>query len=576
MFTILLYQEKPESKVSLEKYLFMFLSTQEGAKLVLHRWDEHKDLNEIIKELETVARFHHEWRLIFYEGLEEENSRNAEVTELMRKYTKEVCSWSELSQFTYPQEVYHIVCRTELPSESFTDIEREFGISYRKFWYKINNSCEPKLEEGLFRLACAILALALNELPAGRLNYGKLYQLDIEINRNNFINYVLSQEELLKKIKVQLEEEAEILYKKRDNVVECPKADLKKTELKKGLNQQSFTKRIKKIKHKDLKNKTILEHKLGDNRRIWRSWIFFPKGVLRGEKEEIQKWLKREKGVEGFLSEGGLEFLKREKWSAIEKMGEERQVQIDRKAIELRFRQDEEKLKLYSQSKLESKFIPFLWLGIVVMQVGILFVFLFYAVSKKESSLNWLWNVITLGNRIQNMSFSLSLIIAFVEVGILVLFGAIIVNCLLNVLYIGKYKKNTSRYWKKEEATEKYMKRMINNIISYQYWIKIEDEQKWLKQKWQEEKECLQRHRFVWRNSWMVCQQLKLLLSLEEMEENIVICDSFIDFTQEPQETEYYWMPYKNNIGIAELGRSGYQMKVLFNFIDRVWIKNTP
>lgn len=554
----------------------MFLSTQEGSKLALHRWDEYKDENEIIKELETVVRFHHEWRLILYEGWEEGNNRDSKVEELLRKYTIETCSWDMLSQFTYPQEVYHVVCRTEYPIGCLSQVGLNFGISYKKFWFKINNSCEPELEEGLFRLTCAILTLALNELPAGRLDYGKLYQLDIEINRKNFVDYVLSQEALLKKIKVQLEDAAEILHKKRDNVVEYPEMDSKEIELKKGLKQQSFTENMKKIKHRDLRNKTILERKLGQNRRVWRSWIFFPKGVLRGEKEEIQKWLKQEKGAEGFLSEGGLEFLKREKWSALEKMGEERLVQIDRKSIELKFRQDEEKLKQHSRSKLERKIIPFLWFGMVAMEVSILLVFLFYAVSEKVSSLSWFLNVATLGNSIQNPSFLLSILIVFIEVGILALFGANIINFASNSWYIRKYQKNTGKYWKKEEATEKYMKRMINNIINYQYCIKIEDEQRELNKKWKEEKECLQRHRFVWKNSWMICQQLKLLLSLEEMEEKSVAGGSFIDFTREPQETEYYWMPHKNNIGVAELGRSGYQMQVLFNFIDRVWIKNTP
>ena len=464
-----------------------------------------------------------------------------------------------------PEQIWYVVCREKryyckaYPPEMRTvDEDRELGSNFRMFWFAVDRSCEMDLQYDLFRLNCALLTLAVNRIPPNMLECGFLYELDVEIDRAGFVDAVLQQEAKLAGIRGALEAENDFLYK-RDKGKEYPDQSINQRYVLKKKDREG-KKHPESIWRKDLKKPFELQRKLDVNKRYMKERLYFPKGILNKEEKELDRLLEKRNRADGFLNEAGLDLLQREKWSSLEEMSNKKRIKIDSGTFERNFLEKEytvsKRANKEARQLMQWRILPALFL----VEAAMFFPFA-EAFTKKANMVGW-----------KSRTLFIVLVIAILSA---VFWGlSSLIYFIRDRLALSGYNNLIKESDKTRGDKWKYFEEMMNSILEYRYCIHLEKEQREEEIRLREDRERLRRHRIILENSEAICQQLKHLLADEEIKyykKSIVP----IDFAKEPQEIEYYWIPYQGSNRRAELNGTGYLVKVMLSFITKVSIKKT-
>ena len=120
------------------------------------------------------------------------------------------------------------------------------------------------------------------------------------------------------------------------------------------------------------------------------------------------------------------------------------------------------------------------------------------------------------------------------------------------------------------------MEEIVDLIARYQYAVRLKKDDFNRLSFFELRKKILSRHDCIRENGESLCRQLELLLGEDERAISFSIPEVFIDFTVDPKEVEYYWVPHRRSRNMADLNRSGYQINVFFGFISEIILKKTP
>lgn len=578
MYTVILYRNADQ--ISIEKYKFMFGSFQEEQKIALVQW---KTVNQVICELNLLTEMHHEWKLIIFDGkraLEQKSSclnMDPEISNIIVKYTDMYDSSSPQIKGYRPMHVWYVAYRekgmrmADIPARlQHIDEGRRFGERFRMFWMELDCSCGMNLQYDLFRLNCVVLTLAINDIPMQMLECGFLYELAVEIDRDLFAEYVLRQEECLNRIELLLERETELLYGKKSVGENFPDVEVKVSVLEKCKEKIERDQEVETISISDLNNYPELKRKLDYNRNVVKGLLYFPKGVLKEAAVLIENWVNEKAKVGAFLNEAGLDRLNREKWDAFEQMCLLKPEQVHQKEVEDSLREAQEYLLQKSEKKLGLPMTLAVIIALTLVEFIILLPFLYYSLyptgnnSVIVNAMVWLsgWAAS------KGALVIIILLLIFIEIS----FFYFVSIRLDDMDAVHSYKRHLKRVMLNDKL--KYMEKMLGWISEYQFCIQLEDEQIRLQKDWELNRGKLNRHRAVWKNAGIVCQQLKHLIPDEAQS----VCYPEvpeIEFGKEPQEIEYYSALYKSYYKEVELNRSGYYVRVIFDFVKRIVIMKT-
>lgn len=582
MYTIIMYNQV--EPISIERYQFIFSSYVEEHKIALFQWNDKTSLEKMVETLEILTEVHHEWRLIIFDGARDLSkfgvrfAMDAKIRELISRYANN----GRYSEFPIrgclPQYVLYLTYRKMgtdpfISSQQFWKVDemREFGTNFRMLWTEIDFCCELNMQFDLFRLACALLTLAINETLL-EMDYGFLYQININIERELFAKYVIKKTDQIKKIERLLEEENIKLYGRKKGDNDYPEIEVKISVLQGMHNKMNADIGTEKIGRADLKDIAKLKNKLEKDKRVVRARLYFPKGVLRDEASNIQEWVSKKARVGGFLNEAGIDRLEREKWEIIKEICMLKPKQMRQHEFEECFAEDQENLVKRAERKWGLPLSLLLLCCLEFIECIMLFPFIHYA-KEVGNNLSWLakfLSMFTEENQSKRVFLRGGLIIFVIIISLYALFSFI-----LDQTTIKKYKRDIKKKLQiKQVEKMEYMEKMLGLVAEYQYCIRLEEEQFELLNNWEFQRKCLYRHRAVWKNSIIMCEQLKHLMV--EQGTSSYGCEFIhIKFGDEPQEIEYYWLPYKDKIYLAPLNRSGRQVNVPFDFITKVTIVKT-
>lgn len=596
MYTVILYLKEEETPV--EKYRFLFYSLQEDNQLYLCPWKRgangaYEETRHILNVLNEITQSHQEWKLILYGGMAKvtesylREEMPGEVRTLLQLYSGIRSESGMMIMGSFPEYVYYVVgshvqysiARKE--SELFTiDREGSLGKRFRMFRFWVDASCERSRLFDLFRLNCALLALAVNEIPSSITEYGYLYHLDLEIDPDLFGKYVLEQEQTVDKMREYLESESARLQNQRNMGEGYPSEISFKNQLKKCSDSLAKGGSIIKLKWKDLSRITILNEKLDKNMKWVRSRLFFPKGILREEASRMQQMVESEQGAGDFLSEAGWDKIKREMDDRLEKICTTKTIQLEQERFIDEFKKKEETVRQCARKKMTPGIKTAACFVLTMTQMILITPFVFYSWAEgsgggTENLIYEIMNQVNKGTGVLERGIAGWLLTGFIILLLCMALVFFIVQALGTGYECGILHNYHNHIFnginKKQRQKTLYYENVINLLAEYQYYIRLLREQKEREEKWEEERKRLSRHRSAWKQSYAVCQQLKTFLNEETYVSNLT--QSSFAIQEEPGQIEYYWAPFKDGKGMAELNRSGSYLRVLFGFVTRIQIR---
>lgn len=596
MYTVILYLKEEETPI--EKYRFLFYSLQEDNQLYLCPWKrgangDYEETRHILDVLNEITQSHQEWKLILYGGMVKvtdsylREEMPGEVRTLLRLYSGIHSESGMKIMGSFPEYVYYVVgSSVQFPtarkdSELFTiDRERSLGKRFRMFRFWVDASCERSRLFDLFRLNCALLALAVNEIPSGITEYGYLYHLDLEIDQDLFGKYVLEQEQTVDKMREYLESESARLQNQRNMGEGYPSEISFKNQLKKCSDSLAKGGSIIKLKWKDLSRITILNEKLDKNMKWVRSRLFFPKGILREEASRMQQMVESEQGAGDFLSEAGWDKIKREMDDRLEKICTTKTIQLEQERFIDEFKKKEETVRQCARKKMTPEIKTAACFILAVTQMILIMPFVFYSwmEGRGSGSQNLIYKIMNQVNKSTGVledGIAGWLLTGFIILLLCMALVFFIVQALGTGYECGILHNYHNHIFnginKKQRQKTLYYENVINLLAEYQYYMRLLREQKEREEKWEEERKRLSRHRSAWKQSYAVCQQMKTFLNEETDVSNLT--QSSFAIQEEPGQIEYYWAPFKDGKGMAELNRSGSYLRVLFGFVTRIHIR---
>ncbi len=596
MYTVILYLKEEETPV--EKYRFLFYSLQEDNQLYLCPWKRgangaYEEARHILNVLNEITQSHQEWKLILYGGMAKvtESYLREEMPEEVRTLIQLYSGIRSESGMTimgsFPEYVYYVVGSfVQFPtarkdSELFTiDREGSLGKRFRMFRFRVDASCEKNRLFDLFRLNCALLALAVNEIPSAVTEYGYLYHLDLEIDQDLFGKYMMEQDRIIDEMRKYLEFEADRLQNQKNMGDGYPPEISFKDNLKRCNDSLEKGGSITKLRRKDLRRMAGLNEKLDKNMKWVRSRLSFPKGVLRKEASKMQEMVENEPGAGDFLSEAGRDKIEREIDDKLERICRTKTIQLSQGKFLDDFRRKDEIIRQCARKKMTPGIKAMTCLILTVMQMIMIMPFILYSwkEGKEGRTENLIYKIMDQVNKgtgiLQNgITGWLTAGFFFFLLCITLVFAVVLV---LGTWYEWNILRNYHNHIfngisKKQRQKAAYFEKIINLLAEYQYYIRLLREQRQREEKWEEDRRRLSRHRSTWKQSHAVCQQLRTFL--DEREAFAELPASAVGIHGEPRQTEYYWIPFKDNKGMAELNRSGSYLKVLFYFVTRIQIR---
>lgn len=578
MFTVLLFHTSDWE--ILQRYQFVFSNFQMDQQIVCCEWPDGTNVTTVVEKLDFLTRDHYEWKLLIYGGQLQDGwedctqAMRPEEVNLVRIYAgKEPIPGNNAApQKSSPQSVkgflpihiWYVGYREKQDyiysadcSLQEVDLERCLGATFRVLWFAVDMSSQMQEKYDLFRLVCGLLVLAINSIPGPYLECGYLYQLDVNMERRPFAEYVMRLKTHLDCIREQAMTAAQDLEEDYLRQTAYPELCLVKTDLNQKRRELDGDGEWAKITYQDLFNASSLEAKLQGNRCWVRSRMYFPKGILKQELGRMQEQIDGAPGASALLNDaardradrelqaviGGMQLRQEDEnqWEAFPNM-------IEKKENELR------EAKEHWQWGSE-KYMACVMLGVVE---SVLLTPLIYELLKSQIKSEWL---LLLGTA---TVFSLALLAAFhIRTG-LEFFGAI-----SDYHYL-----LAKRLQRVQEEGIRYMGDIVDMIGKYQYVIRLKTEDNHRQDQLRRRKELLEQHQWVRESAETTCRQLESLLGDEEkMLEQVA--RPWVDFSANPREVEYYWVPHRRKKNMAELNHTGDFVNVFFDFISGIVLRKT-
>lgn len=574
MLTVILFPESERDYVL--KYQFVFVNFQMDKRIVLCEWKKGMTHQDILGELDSLTAECREWKLMIFGGaLPEYIAPNTyfcgPFEDLLSVYTS-TCGGGvrhTVSGFL-PSTVWYLGYREKRlrrrDGSTFfeqVDVDRRFGGNFRVIWFEVDTSSNMQHCFDQFRIACGLLVLAINDIPTYFLECGYSYQLDIGIARKDFAEYIAclrAQMEQIKKLTLEAYKDLENDYR---NQSKYPYVTLKKSSFKDKRTLMDGDIKLKKLKWSNLLKALELESVLDANRKWIRSRRYFPKGILKLELAKVQYNIDATERVKCCLNDAAKDQLEQELLFALDKLQRQqkkriaqRQIMSELKVAEKRLMQARARWQWGNEKKL-------LWLVLAIVEM-LLF-----------------------------SPFSIRLLF-FVELPLLVTVPLAVVGstalcygcCALLFGLAARFeffvtKQNYEKILREgieqtQEERLQYMEETVDLVAQYQYAIHLKKGDQDQLERLEQRKKTLARHTHIRGNGESICRQMEILLGEDERVLLPGNSHLSVDFTKDPNEVEYYWIPYRYSKSMAELNKSGHLVNVFFRFISEISLKKTP
>lgn len=566
MLTVILFHESERER--LMKYQFIFVNFQADHQIALCEWTDGMKEEDAYQELDSLTAEHHEWKLLIFGGrLPEGRNLSADqfggFKNLLKIYTgsytkHRVDGFLPVSTWFVGYQEKQTGMRSSAAAFKTVDKSRELGSTFRAIWFEVNNSSKMQEQFDLFRMACGILVLALNDIPSYFLECGYLYQMDLVIQRADFARYVVSLREQLRQISDLTQTAHRELEEDYQNQSIYPDADLKKSALLQSRRKLVGSVAREEITVEDLSNGFSLENKLDINRKWLRSQLYFPKGVLQQELGKVQASVDAAPGAEYRLNEAAKDRVERELLSTLEKMRTQRKKQSQQNQTLKKIGEMEKDLLL---KKERWRWGGEKWIVLAVLSAAEILLLLPFCFALFSSAFSIVLGVHSLLTGVPACFCAL-----FWGISRLEFWGA-----------ANGYEKLLKQDIDgKQEERLRYMEETMDLIAQYQYGIRLQKKEQGRLAVLEQRKKTLLRHMDVLENGQSICRQLSVLLGEEEMAVPPAVRQPDIDFLANPNEVEYYWVPYRHSKNMADLNRSGHLVNAFFSFVSEITLRKTP
>lgn len=572
MVTVVLFRDSKNHPIN--RLGFIFINYQITKQLMLCEWKDGMTEGDMVERIEMLVQEYYDWKLIVVDGVLAGESASDEIDTFAKdglyKVIQTFCGKNRKIGGTFPCSVWYVRCCRRRPrlyqnasKFQFVDENRSMGTSFRMFWFEVDQNSERQQIYDWFRLNCAILILAINQIPNTLLECGYLYQLDIGIDRELFGQYVRGLESRLRSIRSMQENEWELFhyaYAMRDGY---PNAELPQINLEEYRDELNVATEWEDITKDMLKSEILLDETLKNNRKRVFTRMYFPKGVLKGEASKIQEYVDRAKGTGHLLNDAGKDMVNREMKSVLEEMHQKaKKENIEGADVEKKLVKSENTIWEEYGRRQWLRAMPAICLFIIVIEYLLIIPFVKNLYDKNHALL-------------ENMQYVyVNLIIATVT-GIILVMAIQIINYFLFKYRSIAYKKLLNLNIKNPQQNRiDYYENMLSLIERYQYCIRLKEDEKERQNSFEKRKKYLLHHEAMWKNGMSICRELQQLLREEERLEQ-PMGSLVINFDEEPKEIEYYRISQKENSHTIQINSSGYEIKTFFDFVKEFVIRKT-
>lgn len=578
MFTVLLYHKSDWE--ALQRYQFVVSNFQMDQQIACCEWPDNAKVATVVEKLDFLTKDHYEWKLLIYGGQMQDNWEdcatkiNSEMASLIRIYAgKEQTAGDEVDLKNKPPQPVkgflpvHIWCvgyqekKNYIRSAAYppqeVDLERRFGTTFRMLWFEVDKSSQMQEKYDFFRLMCGLLVLAINNIPSPYLECGYLYWLDVNMDRRPFAEYVVRLKNHLDGIREQAMMAIQDLEKDYLRQTAYPELNLIKTDLNQKRMELDGGGEWVKITPQDLSDASSLETKLQENRRWIRSRLYFPKGILKQELGRIQDQIDKAPGASALLNDAARDRADREQQAVIGRM-QLRQEEELWESFPDKMEECEDKLRKAREhwNWGHEKYVACAVLGVVE---AILLAPLIYKLLNPLIKSWWVFLLCAAA------VFFLALLVSFHIRTAVEFFGAI-------KDYHNLLNKRVQRV---QEKGIRYMDDVVNMIGQYQYVLRLKRDDSQRRDLLRRRKELLERHQWVRESAEATSRQLESLLGDEEKTLEQIV-RPWVDFSANPREVEYYWVPHRRKKNMAKLNCTGDTVNVFFDFISGITLRKTP
>lgn len=574
MFTIILFRK--EDIKFLEQYKFIFLTSKIKGKISLCFWDKvvsgdyENSLEEVIDELNILSRDHKEWKLVIYGGESKDGKIDDTMSVLIETFSRSFDYREDKVydvQGDFPAQLLYIQDREGQyetlktgANYHFKYAEDMFGPNFRMFTFEKESENGKKKNYNEFRLCCMILTLALGQIPYSYLAAGYVYVLDIEINWELFVKYVMLLDGRLGRIRQKMAEEWENLKIRRKSVTGFPNPPKPKIEIGDiNRNLLNDTEGARILTFREMKEDNNIELILNGNREYLHSQMFYPKGILHEECRKLQRRVEGLKRAENFLDEAGCELLEKKIHENMNEMCRKKDEQLKQQEFMDNILIGEQLINNQSMRmmKKRERRIVLTVLGIYELFILEPFILHYYTVNQAPS-----------------VQAALACLLAAL------LSFALIFSGYSAYLYIwhrkswGFYKKNIfDRLSEYKKNKKKYLEEILNLLMDFRYLDGLRTEQKQILGQWTADRKTLGWHYLMLEKGMDNLSSFMQLLGEEEKREYMCREILNIDFTIEPREEDYYRVPFQKETYDAELNYTGQTIETAFEFITRILIR---
>ncbi|MDE7210770.1 MAG: hypothetical protein K2O03_04910, partial [Lachnospiraceae bacterium] len=439
-----------------------------------------------LQELNVKAKEYPELKLLIYdEG--QEISEEMDVFLRILSGKKVADGNGNWMAGTFPSQLLYIqgkkkeyVPLKETSSFFHMDGEGRFGENVRMLWMDMESENERKKCFSEFKLCCALLSLAVGQIPYTFMEAGYRYDLDIEIDEEMFGRYVSILDERLEQIQACCERERENLKQRMRNKQAFPDVEFQKICFEEEGQGQDGRKDIKILTLWEMLGRDDIDDVLRQNRELLMEQMFYPKGLLREASQNIRKTVEDMKGTENFLDEVAEELLQKQIGETINEICLQKDAQLEQQRFEEGICRTEGMVREQAARMMEKKkcLLVLFFAGILELFVTEPYLIRYVLAERGYGWWLWLWFGLTaLGTMI------------FVCLGYYVYLLVLHKKCW------GTYKKKICGKLSEYRHNKKiYLENILFLTLKYQYYEKIKREQKQFHKKWNEEREMLVFH----------------------------------------------------------------------------------
>lgn len=540
---------------------------EQDGKLGLCEITEKTDEKDIIRKVNLMTEGHIAWRLLFFEGTDRMQRpcppTSGKCMRLLEYYAGNGRTGIQVKCRCYPEEVWYLGWQEKqdiIGSGSRALKVPAAGLAGNIYSFCMIASMDSEIAQRYseFMACCNLLILAINQFPAGFLSPFRLYYVEAEVDRKKFAEYVNRQYGDIVEIEKLFTLESQRLQEQRQKGVPCPGCPKVVIE---ELGQDEPP-QVGELKRRITweKSEGNIEYALSQNAYEIRKWMHYPRGVMSGVVDRLEEELDKEQMAGGFLSIAGRDLLERQLENAMEKLSIERKEAMGQADFEYELRKRENAIRKRTRKKLVLKQKLVMVMVAAIAEVP----FLCF-------TLNMLRPFIGDGNMGEGVM--ICRILVAVAVALLAMFLVPVASFYYERHCYGKILKEQMQ--DKAERKREYLKRILGLVAEYQYYVRLDREQRGLGREWEIRNKNLGHHLWIWQQSKATKLQLRYLLDKDE-QENVPHVKVDVDFEEEPQEIPYYWTAYKGSCFKAELNDSGYMMEAALEFITRYRCVDNP